>query len=70
MLEINLKIDSKNNFFSLHICREKEYIIDNDTDINEVEKILDSITKDYHIRRNDIYALILAGKRLSKENMM
>lgn len=70
MLEINLKIDSKTNHFSLHICREKEYIIDNDTTLSEIEKILDTVTKDYHIRRNDIYALILAGKRLSKENMM
>lgn len=68
MLEINLKIDNKTNHFSLHICREKEYIIDNDTASYEIEKILDTVTKDYHIRRTDIYTLILAGKRLCKGN--
>lgn len=68
MLEISLKIDSKKNHFELHICREKEYMIDNNTTSNEIEKILDIITKDYHIRRNDIYTLILAGKRLCKGN--
>lgn len=66
MLEINLKIET--NHFSLHICREKHYIIDNNTTSNEIEKILDTITKDYHIRRTDIYNLIHAGKRLCKDN--
>lgn len=69
MLEIYLKIDSKTNHFSLHICREKEYIIDNDTDSNEIEKILNTVTKDYHIRKTDLCTLLLAGKRLCKEDL-
>lgn len=67
-LEIYFKFDKENNYFSLEITGdEKTDILDSNSNNETIKSVLDIITIEYKIRRDDLQALLCAGNRLIRE---
>lgn len=67
-LEIYFKVDKENNYFSLEITDdEKTDILDSNSNNETIKSVLDIVTIEYKIRRDDLQALLCAGNRLIRE---
>lgn len=69
-MEISLFVDQKNSYFMLIIAKDKKYIIDTDTANEEIAEILNTVSREYKIRKDDLEALIAAGNRLCREKYL
>lgn len=67
-IKIALKVDKENNYYNLEITGdEKTDILDSNSNNETIKSVLDIITIEYKIRRDDLQALLRAGNRLRKE---
>lgn len=67
-IEINFKVDKEKNYYSLEIISDEQTdILDSESDNETIKSVLDKVTIEYKIRRDDLQALLCAGNRLIRE---
>lgn len=67
-LEIYFKVDKENSYYSLEITSDEQTdILDSESDNETIKLVLDKVSIEYKIRRDDLQALLCAGNRLIRE---
>lgn len=67
-LEIYFKVDKENSYYSLEITSDEQTdILDSESDNETIKSVLDKVSIEYKIRRDDLQALLCAGNRLIRE---